>query len=122
MEPSVSPTRSPKRTYKLHGTLVSVDVPHRSIAIQPSKHNGTRVRCLIIRPDSVIIAGTERKVLADLIADVGEWVSAYYVKEDHDAVLKQLHLPRGMTSNPPTRSTEGGPATPTGCEPLPKAS
>lgn len=79
MEPSVSPTRSTKRTYKLHGTLVGADVPHQSIVIQPSEHDGTRVRRLIIRPDSEIFAGTERKVLADLIADVGEWVSAHYV-------------------------------------------
>jgi hypothetical protein len=122
MEPSVSPTRSTERTYKLHGTLVGVDVPHHSIVTQPSKHDGTRVRRLIIGSDSEIFAGTERKVLADLIADVGEWVSAHYVKEDHCAFLKQLHLPRGMMSSPPTRWTKGSPDTLTGSEPLAKAS
>jgi len=49
MEPSLSPTRSTKRTYTLHGTLVGVDLPHQCIVIQPSKHDGTRVRRLIIR-------------------------------------------------------------------------
>jgi hypothetical protein len=93
MEPSLSPTRSTKRTYKLHGTLVGVDVLHHSIMIQPSKHDGTRVRRLIIRSDSEIIVGTERWVLADLIDEVGEWVSAHYGKEDHCSFLKQLHLP-----------------------------
>ncbi len=93
MEPSISPTRSTKRTYTLHGTLVGVDLLHHSIMIQPSKHDGTRVRRLIIRLDSKIIAGTERRVLADLIDEVGEWVSALYVNEDHCSFLKQLHLP-----------------------------
>jgi len=93
MEPSLSPTRSIKRTYKLHGRLVGVDVLHHSIMIQPSKHDGTRVHRLIIRLDSEIIAGTERRVLADLVDEVGEWVSALYVNEDHCSFLKQLHLP-----------------------------
>ena len=92
MKPSVTPTRSTKRTYKLHGTLVGVDLLHQRIVIQPSKHDGTRVRRLIIRSDSEIIAGTERRVLADLIADVGEWVNAHYVNENHCAFLKQLLL------------------------------
>lgn len=122
MEPSVSPMRSPKKTYKLHGTLVSVDVPHQSIMIQPSKHDGTRVRRLIIRPESEILAGSEHKALVDLIVDVGEWVTAHYVKEDDRAFLKQLHVPRGMTSSPQTQSPEGNHALPTGSEPLPKAS
>ena len=93
MKPSLSPTRSTKRTYKLHGTLVGVDGLHHSIMIQPSKHDGTRVRHLIIRSDSEIIAGTERRALADLVDEVGEWVSAHYVNEDHCSFLKQLHLP-----------------------------
>lgn len=93
MEPSLSPTRSTKRTYTLHGTLVGVDALHHSIMIQPSKHDGTRVRRLIIRLDSKIIAGTERRVLDDLVDEVGEWVSAFYVNEDHCSFLKQLRLP-----------------------------
>jgi len=83
MKPSATPTRSTKRTYKLHGPLVGVDLLHQRIVIQPSKQDGTRVRRLIIRSDSEIIAGTERRVLADLIADVGEWVNAHYVNENH---------------------------------------
>lgn len=93
MEPFLSPTRSTKRMYTLHGTLVGVDVLHHSIMIQPSRHDGTRVRRLIIRLDSKIIAGTKRRVLADLVAEVGEWVSALYVNEEHCSFLKQLHLP-----------------------------
>jgi len=79
-------------TYKLHGTLVGVDVLHHSTMIQPSKHDGTHVRRLIIRLDSEIIAGTERRALADLVDEVGEWVSAFYVNEDHCSFLKQPHL------------------------------
>jgi hypothetical protein len=93
MELSLSPTRSTKRTYTLHGTLVGVDVLHHSIMFQPSKHHGTRVRRLIIRLDSKIIAGTERGVLDDLVEEVGEWVSALSVNEEHCSFLKQLHLP-----------------------------
>lgn len=93
MEPTLSPTRSTKRTYKLHGTLVGVDILHHSIMIQPSKHDGTRDRRLIIRFDSEIITGAERRALADLVDEAGEWVSALYVNEDHCSFLKQLHLP-----------------------------
>lgn len=93
MEPSLSPTHSTKRTYTLHGTLVGVDVLHHSIMIQPSKHEGTRVRRLIIRLDSKIIPGTEHRVLDDLVDEVGERVSAFYVPEDHCSFLKQLRLP-----------------------------
>lgn len=93
MEPSLSPTRSTKRMYTLHGTLVGVDVLHHTIMIQPSRHDGTRVRRLIIRLDSKIIAGTERRVLADLVDELGEWISALYVNEEHCSFLKQLNLP-----------------------------
>ena len=93
MEPTLSPTCSNKRTYKLHGTLVGVDVLHHRIMIQPSKHDGTRVRRLIIRLDSKIITGTERRTLANLVDEVGEWVSALYVNKDRCSFLKQLHLP-----------------------------
>lgn len=95
MEPSLSPNRSTKRayTYKLHGTLVGVDLPHHCIVILPSKHDGTRVRRLIIRSDSEIIAGSERRALADLVDEVGEWVNVHYINEDHCSFLKQLRLP-----------------------------
>lgn len=122
MEHSISPMRSTRKTYKLRGTLVNVDVTHQIIVIQPSEHDGKRVRRLTIRPDSEILAGTERKALADLTVDVGEWVSAHYVKEDNQAVLKTLHVPRSMTSSPPTPLPGGSQSTPAGSEPLPKAS
>lgn len=122
MERSISPAGSTKRTYKLHGILVSVDVTHQVIVIQPSEHDGKRVRRLIITPESEILAGTEHKALADLLVDIGEWVSAHYVKEDNRTVLRKLHVPRGMTPSPPTPLPKGSVSMPTASEALPKAS
>ncbi len=71
--------RTVKRTYKLRGTLVGLDLVHHTIVIQPAEHEGKRVRRLAVRPDSEILAGDERKTLADLI--VGDWISAQFVKK-----------------------------------------
>ncbi|HXF93915.1 MAG TPA: hypothetical protein VNK46_14275 [Nitrospiraceae bacterium] len=71
--------RTVKRSYKLRGTLVGLDLVHHTIVIQPSEHDGKRVRRLVVRPDSEILAGDERKTLADLI--VGDWISAQFVKK-----------------------------------------
>ncbi len=99
------PERAVKRTYKLRGTLVGLDLVHHTLVIQPSEHDGKRVRRLDIRPDSEILAGDERKTLADLI--VGDWVSAQFVKEGEHEVLKRLHMPRGMGALSSHQSEQG---------------
>ncbi|MEW6246887.1 MAG: hypothetical protein AB1555_09275 [Nitrospirota bacterium] len=112
--------RTSQKAYKLRGTLVGLDLVHHTIVIQPSEHDGKRVRRLDVRPDSEILAGDERKTLADLI--VGDWVSAQFVKEGEHEVLKRLHIPRGMGA-PSSHQPEQGDMTPAaGNEPLSKAS
>ncbi len=120
MTPNTFQKRTAKRTYKLRGTVVGLDLVHRTIVIQPSVHDGKRVRRLSVLPDSEILAGDERKTLADVI--VGDWVTAQFVKEEDHEVLKQLHIPRGMTSSPSHESEGGNPAPAAGRDPLPKAS
>ncbi len=88
--------RTSPKTYKLRGTLIGLDLVHHTIVIQPSEHDGRRIRRLAVPADSEILAGDERKTLADLI--VGDRVSAQFVKEGEREVLKKLHLPRGMGS------------------------
>ncbi len=120
MTPHTVQKRMTKRTYKLRGTLVGVDLVHHVIVIQPSEHDGKRVRRLSVMADSEILAGDERKTLADLV--VGEWVTAQFVKQEDHRELKRLHIPRGMASSP-FHQSEGGSAVPTvGSDPLPKAS
>lgn len=109
-----------KRTYKLRGTLVGLDLIHHTIMIQPSERDGKRVRCLDVMPDSEILAGDKVKTLADLI--VGDRVSAQFVKEGNHEFLKRLHIPRGMGA-PSSRRPEQGEITPAaGNDPLSKAS
>lgn len=89
MTPNTFQKRTAKRTYKLRGTVVGLDLVHRTIVIQPSVHDGKRVRRLSVLPDSEILAGDERKTLADLVG--GDWVTAQFVKEEDHEVLKREH-------------------------------
>lgn len=120
MTPNTVQKRMAKRTYKLRGTLIAVDLVQHVIVIQPSEHDGKRVRRLSVTPDSEILAGDERKTVADLVA--GEWVTAQFVKQEDYEELKRLHIPRSMTSSPFHQSDGGNPAPTAGSDPLPKAS
>ena len=99
------------RTHKLRGTLVSVDLVNHTIVIQPSEHDGKRARRLKVMPDSKIFAGGEPLTLADVI--VGDWVQVHFVNEEDQAVLKSLHVPRGMVSNHPAQHDVAEPTSST---------
>ncbi|TAJ23597.1 MAG: hypothetical protein EPO64_10945 [Nitrospirae bacterium] len=90
---TVQPLASSK-SYKLRGTLVAVDLVHHTIAIQLSEHGWKRARRLMVTPESEILARGERKTLADAL--VGDRVHAHFTKDGDRAVLKRLHIPRGI--------------------------
>lgn len=113
-------TRTAPTVYKLRGTLVGLDLVHRTIMVQPSERDGKRVRCLDVLPDSEILAGGQAKTLADLV--IGDRVSAQCVKDGERERLKRLHIPRGMGA-PASRQPKQGKKIPAaGNDPHSKAS
>lgn len=88
---------SSAKSYKIRGMLVGIDLVNHTIMIRTSEHDEGKVRRLTMTPNSEILAGRERKTLAD--AMLGDWVHAHFVNEGDHAVLKSLHLPRGLGSS-----------------------
>ncbi|MER3422741.1 MAG: hypothetical protein C4293_05455 [Nitrospiraceae bacterium] len=84
------------RAYKLRGTIIAVDLLNHTILIQPSEHQGKRLRQLTVGPESEIFAGDEYGTMADLI--VGDWVNIQFANQGEQSVIRKLHVPRSMMS------------------------
>ncbi len=103
MSANTAHSSSRSRSYKLRGTVVSVDLVTHTIMILPSAHDGTRVRLLTVTPHSEIHCGEEPKTLADVI--VGDWVQVHFLHEKERVILKKLSMPRGMVKNSPHQAS-----------------
>ncbi len=96
------------RVYKLQGTLVSLDLVHKLVAIQPSGHRRKRTRQFSLTADTEILAGGERLTISDLL--IGDWVHAQFIEQKGGAILRALHLPRQGGPVPPAARGSHGPS------------
>ncbi|WP_447974808.1 hypothetical protein [Nitrospira sp. Kam-Ns4a] len=96
------------RVYKLQGTLVSLDLVHKLVAIQPSGHRRKRTRQFSLTADTEILAGGERLTISDLV--IGDWVHVQFIKQGGGAILRTLHLPRPGGLAPPADRGSHGPS------------